>query len=162
MDGLKENDILAYVDCGCTVNNIASKRLLEYVDMVDASPFGMISHHMAHLPEVKYTKRELVDYLSPTTSMMESGQFVAGIQFMRKNDHTMNIVNEWYRIACMHELIDDVIGPNQNPRFIDHRHDQSIYSLLVKKYGTVSIPDETYFEDWKLGVDSPFLATRIK
>lgn len=162
LDKLNENDLLVYVDSGCTVNNAAMNRLLEYVDMVDKSPFGMVSHQMNHLPEIKYCKKKLIEYLSPDVSMLESGQFVAGIQFMRKNAHTTHIVNEWYRISCMHELIDDVIEPNQDPRFVDHRHDQSIYSLLVKKYGTVSIPDETYFEDWKLGMKSPFLATRIR
>ena len=39
------------------------------------------------------------------------------------------------------------IIPNDSG-FIDHRHDQSLFSLLRKKYGTISIPDETYSENW--------------
>jgi hypothetical protein len=161
MNELNDGDLLIYLDCGCTVNNMGKERLMEYVDMIDKSPYGMISHHMLHLPEIKYSKKKLVDYISPTTEMMEDGQFVAGIQMMRKNTHTIHLVDEWYRIACMHEMIDDVIDTDENARFIDHRHDQSIYSLLVKKYGTVSIPDETYFENWSMGLKFPFLATRI-
>jgi hypothetical protein len=134
----------------------------EWHGEVEKSPFGMISFHMAHHPEIKYCKKKLVDYLSPSKADLELGQFVATVQIMRKNAHTVNIVNEWYRIACMHELIDDTIDANEDARFVDHRHDQSIYSLLVKKYGTVSIPDETFFDDWMQGVNSPFLATRVR
>ena len=50
-------------------------------------------------------------------------------------DETRNLVNEWYELSCDYHLIDDSpsIAPNSDI-FIEHRHDQSIFSLLTKKY----------------------------
>ena len=41
----------------------------------------------------------------------------------------------WYNISLNHHLIDDT--PSKSPNFkefIEHRHDQSIFSLLTKLY----------------------------
>jgi len=52
---------------------------------------------------------------------------------------TRDLVNEWYSVACKYNLIDDSpsIKPNAEG-FKEHRHDQSIFSLLTKKYGIFS------------------------
>jgi hypothetical protein len=47
----------------------------------------------------------------------------------------MNFVNEWYILGCNYHLIDDTNSITDNDsEFVDHRHDQSIFSLLIKKY----------------------------
>ena len=53
------------------------------------------------------------------------------------------------------------------PLFVDIRHDQSIFSVLVNKYGSIKIYDETYFEEfdsnwYKQGRNYPLLARRIR
>ena len=50
-------------------------------------------------------------------------------------EKTRSFVNKWYETCCIHRLIDDShsIIPN-HPWFRDHRHDQSVYSILFKKY----------------------------
>ena len=49
-------------------------------------------------------------------------------------DKTRTLVNRWYELCCNYHLIDDSpsIAPNL-PEFIEHRHDQAIFSLLTKK-----------------------------
>ncbi len=60
-----------------------------------------------------------------------------------------------------YELINDIKN-NEEPYFIENRHDQSIYSIIVKKYGSIKLPDETYFNDWANGINYPILAKRNK
>lgn len=64
------------------------------------------------------------------TPQLQSGQLI-----MLVCDKTRNLVNTWYDIACNYHMIDDTpsIGKNLDC-FIEHRHDQSILSLLAKKY----------------------------
>ena len=49
-------------------------------------------------------------------------------------EETRNLINEWYNICCDYHYIDDTpsIIPNHS-LYKEHRHDQSILSLLIKK-----------------------------
>ena len=67
-------------------------------------------------------------------------------------------------IFCKVELFWTVKIVSNDPEFIDHRHDQSLFSLLRKKYGTILIPDETWYPDFRNPqvLNYPILATRIR
>lgn len=162
MDQMNDDDILVYIDAGCTINTYAKKRLEEYVQMVRDSKHGIISFQM-DLSSQKYTKKELFDYMRVSKEDQKKNQFVAGILILRKNENTKKIVDEWYRVSHIPEMINDQRSLIQHPDFIDHRHDQSILSILFYKYGSIIIPDETFFyPNWKNGLEYPIWATRIK
>lgn len=161
---MNDGDFLFYLDSGCSINNGGKERIQEYINMIkEQSEFDILSFQMDHLQEVKYTKRELLNHLNTDIKDMNSGQCLAGILIFRKGKHSIKVVEEWYRLASIPHLINDERN-DEYRQFVDHRHDQSIYSLLVKKYGSLKIPDETYFEpEWeKNGRKYPFWATRIK
>ena len=119
---------------------------------------------MCLLPEIKYSKKVLMTYLDVNTEDMRSGQCMATVIIMRKGAHSLSVVNKWYNLASICDLINDKHSLNEDKLFIDHRHDQSIFSLLVKQFGSIKIPDETYFEPhWiEKGKNYPFWATRIR
>jgi hypothetical protein len=55
---------------------------------------------------------------------------------LQKNDTTVLFLQEYFKYCTDRRIITDepnTLGENL-PQFIDHRHDQSILSLLVKKY----------------------------
>jgi alpha-mannosidase len=80
----------------------------------------------------------------------------------KKNNHSIHLISEWYQTCCNYELINDKLEDESN-LFKDHRHDQSVFSMLVHKYGSIVLPDETYFyPNWEDGKLYPFLARRIK
>ena len=73
-----------------------------------------------------------IKQLSTPTHQATSIMFVV-------NKKTRNIVNSWYRIATNYHMIDDSPSLHKNLNcFIEHRHDQSIFSLLTKKYNIYS------------------------
>ena len=162
LGAMNEDDILIYMDSGCTINAYGKPRLQEYIDIIKKSEYGILSFHMKHLPEKNYTKKKLFEFLQTNSEDKELGQCMATVILMKKNDHSTKIINEWYRLASLPYLINDECE-NEATCFISHRHDQSIYSLLVKKYGSVKIDDETFFApNWKEGWSFPFWATRLK
>jgi hypothetical protein len=109
----------------------------------------------------------IFDYYDVRKSeFLDSGQLVGGIFIIRRCEHTINIVNKWYEGCCNYHLIDDSPSNITNDEsFIENRHDQSIFSIIRKKYGTeMTETDETYFgADWNTsGYDFPFWAKRLR
>lgn len=65
----------------------------------------------------------------------ESSQREATYIWIIKNDFTINLVEEYLEYAQDERIITDLESQNKNyEEFKDHRHDQSIWSLLCKKY----------------------------
>ena len=93
----------------------------------------------------------------------DSGQRVGGIHIFQKSPQAMAFVQEWLSLAKTeaYHFLDDSPSVTQNdPCFREHRHDQSIFSVLTKIHGAVVIPDETYPPDEARAKAYPFLATR--
>jgi hypothetical protein len=65
-------------------------------------------------------------------------------------------MDEWYKHSCNYHLITDhhSVLPNADG-FIEHRHDQSLFSLLMKKHGFVQIGFEV-----EINMKVPFWARR--
>jgi hypothetical protein len=58
-----------------------------------------------------------------------------------------------------------LIDPDiQSPGFIEHRHDQSLLSLILEQRGYLGSPDETFFEpEWlAFGTNYPIWTTRLR
>jgi len=63
---------------------------------------------------------------------------------IRKTDNSSRFVSEWLRWSEDPRLLTDVPNTQGLPDyadFIDHRHDQSIFSLLTKKHGVPAFRD---------------------
>lgn len=58
---------------------------------------------------------------------------------------SLEIARKWLDICCHHNLFDDSesVSPNLNG-FIAHKHDQSIFSLLLKIYNVKTYPFPLY------------------
>ena len=181
---LNFDDILVYCDSGCIFNPGGIQRLKEYFDIVNKSKYGILTFqlgiceklytkrlvfeyfrdhldeikktsHMSHIPEI--TKENCISYLENTNQCM------ATVIIIRKTEHSVKFFNKLYEISCNYNLINDKQS-NEIKEFVDHRHDQSIYSLLCKTMGSTLITDETFFHpNWfEDGVRYPFWATRIR
>ena len=59
----------------------------------------------------------------------------AGAIFMKKTNFVVSFMKEWLDMCCIYENITDSpsIIPN-DVRFYDHRHDQSLLSIMLHKY----------------------------
>lgn len=145
LERMNENDILVYADSGCVMNKEGKSRLLEYFEMLNTNhEIGNISFQMDHLDEL-FTKMDIFDYYNANDpTIVKTGQLVGGIFVLRKCRHTIELIDTWYDGCCQYHLIDDSTSKLPNfPTFHATRNDQSIFSVLRKKYGTISLSDET-------------------
>jgi glutaredoxin-related protein len=64
----------------------------------------------------------------------------AGILLIYKCEKTIKLINEWNNICSNnYNFIDDSNSIHKNfKEFIEHRHDQSVFNLLIKKYNLIN------------------------
>lgn len=129
-------DYLIYADAGCWIHKSAAAllRLEEYLDGV--SKHGSLTFSSGEgNTEEKFTKMELLDFMSASTADRATTQRAATLWILERNV-AADFVGEWWKIANTKDLITDKLKPSiQSPIFIDHRHDQSIFSLIAKRRG---------------------------
>ena len=164
---LEKNDILIYIDAGCTININGKPRFNEYIEMLNTSNETIISFQMEHL-ERNFTTKEIFSAfgMDINDNNGSSGQIVGGILIMKNTEKMMKMIDECIDILRKdHLLVTDYYNRNnQCSDFFDNRHDQSILSLTRKKYGSIILGDETWFTPFgsKESLKYPFWATRKK
>jgi len=145
LNQMNENDILIYADAGCELNSNGLPRLREYIDIVNKSQYGILSFQLEDIhTENRWTKMDIFNHLN-CHYLNNTRQLVGGIYVIRKNNHTVKLINTCYETCCNYNLIDDANSLSKNyDNFTENRHDQSVFSLLRKIHGTEILDDETY------------------
>lgn len=165
LDEMQDGDILVYLDAGCELNISGKKRFSEYIEIMNANK-GVLSFHLPGLKECSYTNDAVFEYfeIAPSSTIYNSNQIIGTCLLIKKNDLTKQLTDDFFNIAIQRpELFSDIYNvKTTRSNFIDHRHDQSIFSVLRKKYDLITIEDETYNLDFNLMLDFPFLAKRIR
>lgn len=130
------NHQIVYVDAGS-----------EFIPIKDKLDF--LSHHLKQsfntgglvwqLPnhfETCWTKKELLVEFSPSKSSLYSNQIQSGFIAIPPTHCRSSLVYEWRTWALKEDgfYFTDESHVNENAEFIEHRHDQSILSLIWKKY----------------------------
>jgi hypothetical protein len=132
LETMNNNDILLYSDSGCEIDIRKKDKMVKLLE--DVKNDLLIASYSAY-PEKKYNKMDTVLYLDmKTNSVMDSLQHAGTTICILKCEKTLRFVKEWYETCCQYHLIDDSPSNIQNDdSFVEHRHDQSIFSLLTKK-----------------------------
>jgi len=156
---MRPNDVLIYMDAGCSINPHAEKRFKEYINLLNDSSESMISFQMNH-SEIAYTTQELADELEYPLNY--TGQYMATVLIMKNVEKTYTIFNKCIELLRKDSvLVTNEYNRNQAACFVANRHDQSILSLIRKKLGSLVLPDETWFKSFEHeGLNYPFWATR--
>lgn len=152
---MEEHDILFYSDSGvCFVKNI--RLLLPFFELLNQPVLGF------ELPliEKQWTKKHLLSSLDISDqSIFEVNQLCATYICIKKSALSIQFFEDFLKHCLAPENLTDMVCAEPNdPIFIDHRHDQSVFSLLYKKYGFKTLRDisdyglfpEYFFSDKKI------------
>lgn len=140
MNKYEKNSIIIYADAGFEIikNNSTIELFNKYINDVNTHE----SHRLGFLDknlECEYTKQDLFEYLELNDPKYKiSKQILGGIQILLNTDENKKFIEEWLNIMIVdnYHYLDDSPSVSINyDKFIEHRHDQSIISLLKKKYG---------------------------
>ncbi len=163
LEDMDDGDILQYTDAGCHLNRQGKHRLEEYFEMAANSSSGILAfqtkkpdlplvydgRNLLDLRDYKWTKGDLLDYFDVRhrKDIINTPTIGAGIIFIKKCHASLTIIKRWLKtIEDNFAYIDDTpsVAPNIDG-FIEHRHDQSIFSLLCKIH---SIETLSAYEYW--------------
>jgi len=165
MSEIENDDIIMYCDSGCTLNQNGLSRLEYYVNT--AYKNGSLVFDVGH-PEFKYTKMDTYNRIfEKNLKHLETNQICATAFFLKNNSINKKLITEIKNILIengYHYVSDEQSNLKNDSRFLEHRHDQSIFSLIAKKNNFFVIPDETYWNpDWNIsGKNYPIWATRLR
>ncbi len=94
--------------------------------------------------EGKWTRRNVFDAIGMDFDRYKNtDQLMASFIGVRNCEYSRNIIDEYLELACIPEMIMDIPNTEEVEEFQDHRHDQSIRSLLSKKHDVKMLPDPT-------------------
>lgn len=183
-----DGDIVQYSDVGCHLNPAGKERLEYYFEQATISESGIVAFQTRppenpltddgrkffDLPEYQWIKGDLIDYfgIRENKAILTSQTIGATVMFVRNCSKSREIISQW--LSAIHHdfsLIDD--SPSKAPNsegFIEHRHDQSIFSVLCKLYNIDTLSGcELYYPkktslrpDWKLLTHFPIHVKRDK
>ncbi len=138
LDNMAEGEILFYIDSDAYFID-SCKPLIELCrqEQTPIISFSCLSK------ERIWTKRDCfiaLDCDSPEYS--DSVQTISGYSLWRKSSLTVQLAKDWlYYMQNYHLVSDSPSDMPNHPGFIEHRHDQSVFSLLCKKYAITPYRD---------------------
>jgi len=178
---LPSNSVIQYLDLGFEINHNGKKKLYNYIKLCKKKKFLNFKYKHSNkkefakykqqiLFENQYTKRKIWTKfkLKPSHEYMKSEQILSGNFFFYNNTRSKYLLKLWEKLANKNKLIDNSVSNlKEIDVFIENRHDQSIFSLLCKKFKTYQLPAcEVEFcykkgkKTWEHLKNYPFLAKR--
>ena len=180
---IPENSILQYSDIGCHLNPKGLRRLKDYLSLLNENNilgFKYIVPTKSNYDKFKYqeyfeyqyTKGDVLKYfkIDMNSEIVNSQQFWSGTIFFKNNNFTKNFVNQWSEACKKNYLINDLESASTNHQnFIEHRHDQSLFSIIAKLNNVffLSASECEWAEDkngrtWEHLAENPIIAKRDK
>ncbi len=134
--------------------------------MLPKSDKGSVEFQMTHI-EKDWTKKEIFKYFNVEhdDDIKDTGQVISGCFIIKKNTNSSKLINLWKQTLNNNSLLfTNYYNKNQESYFKDNRHDQSIFSVILKIHGSILLEYETYVISFggKKALKYPFWATRIR
>ena len=134
-----EGDILFYADAA----SFFFRSVKPVIEKMDSDIFAVSLPYV----EEEFTKRETFELMGvDSDKFTKTRQYHASFLAFRKNETTSHFIEEWKQYCeDIRILSQDVCFGEQIPTFCAHRNDQSIFSLLCKKYGVQPSEDPSQY-----------------
>ena len=174
IEQIDRNDVLMYIDCGCTLNNTpaATDRFSQYINAIDESTSKMLVFELPGCVEKDWTNMHCINTLKQKYNITDQRmneyinkpQHAATVTIMKPSEFTYNLCTEWLKAAVYKNGI--LFSEQHTLSGERHRHDQSCLSMLYKIFqGDISISNETWFGSRGFGTKKslkyPIWSTRL-
>ena len=143
---LKEGDYLIYTDAG----SVYVKKIQYLIDCMEEEEQDiMVFSLQKEMLERKYTKRDAFLLMKcDAPQYTDTPQSIGGYVILKKSDFTQRFLEEDLSYAQDIRIITEnknTQGLDNYPEFVAHRHDQSVWSLMSKKYQINRFRDPSQF-----------------
>lgn len=152
---MNDGDYIMYCDSGSYfINDI---HLL--IDAMEKQNTDIMCFELPHI-EKEYSKRDAFILMNcDSKEYTDTKQRLATFAILKKNSNTIKFVSDWLKYAKDKRIItdeDNLCEKENYPEFIENRHDQTIFSLLTKKYNIIPFRDPSQFGNKDSKENSPY------
>ena len=155
LEQAKENEFVFYLDSGSSLIPNTQTRFAQYLLMLDRSNYSFLAHEGGPYKEEYFMSGPLLSLfqLRDNTQFLDSIQISAAFILAKRTNESIRLLDTALKILHIDQnLATDYYGNCCTPpRFKENRHDQSIFTALLKCNGFVWM-DETYRDKCKKGV----------
>lgn len=134
---ITEGDVLFYCDAGAHLNSNGKSLLKKYIKKAIVNDIW-VSQLDNQYNDYAYTKTDTINIFKDKIKdpkILYTGQIQGGNIILTKNRYTLELISQWMELMDIKNLryYDDSpsIAPNHKT-FVENRHDQSLFSLLIK------------------------------
>lgn len=134
LEKMNYGDKLFYADAGCQFDLDCENPKLLYEELLFCSKGQDVIATYSN-SDRNMNKRDIIVQMNMTEHPLVNGPQIQTTTFiLKKTERVMEFVRHWYGLCCDYHLIDDSpsITPNTSD-YDEHRHEQSVFSLLLKK-----------------------------
>lgn len=147
--------------------------MAQYLDFGLENRVGTFFQLPSIYSDLAYTKGLTHSAIPISSDLQAAGQIQATAFFISNTSDGLSLAGKWADLSRQEELFDDSSNapypPFPEDLYVDHRHDQSVLSLLVKSVRIPVLSDElnqerstTLHQVSEGCVEVPILATRHK
>ena len=144
MQTMNDNDILVYLDAGCVMENDSLTKEC-FNALINRCKEHELVYTSTYYLEKIWSKMDLLKRFNmANTVIMNTIQHQCTFLIIKKTELMMNLITDWYNSSQNYYNIDEISILQNYILFEEHRHDQSVLSLLIKsdKYkDAVNTPD---------------------
>ena len=152
--GASDGDIVFYNDAGSTFRRDPTPLIAL------AARYGAVMFRI-NLPIQDWAKGVVFKHLKmPINLWGKQPTIIGGTVILQRRPHTLELARQWMLLCQNMTLITDDVakGVPNHPNFKEHRHDQSIWTLLVYKFGLPIV-----LQGGSVLADGPIIShTRVK
>lgn len=146
MRKVPEGDIILYADAGCSICTTHEARRVWniWLDIVRTGSTHRIAFIEGHIEET-WCKADLACLLgcNDDPTIMKSCISISTLHLLQNTEDNRALVQRWIDVCLLEDYHYLTDSPSRVPNassFREHRHDQSIISLLMKIHGASRIP----------------------
>ena len=161
LNRINDGDILIYADCGCELN-VNAKYVLE--KLIEKAKKKIILVTSASSNDIKYSKSDLTNLFELERETLRLPHMQQTYLIIKKCELITKIYKDMYEmIIDNYNLINDNKSIIKNEQsFIDHRHDQSIFNMFMKKYNLINYDlDPSCYGYYPLNLDNAYNKIRL-
>ena len=140
LENMFDDDILFYLDCGSSIINNNIEKLDNYINILEDYDIIVFDNH--DHKTIKFIKMNVINEFNIEDDVLEQYIIEGGCIILKNTKKTKEFIDEWIKnmIKDNYKLInDDLLNLPQNEDFIEHRHDQSILTILARQYDNIYI-----------------------
>lgn len=129
---IQHGELLVYADAGCEISGDREQTFWEFLPIEEDKDIA-VTVLEPHRTVVRWTNQYCRRRLDPAGHFLEYAQIQSGLLGIKNNERSRELIRRWlsWCLEDDYSLLVDRDEAEPDERFIEHRHDQAILTLIA-------------------------------